>query len=46
MMQQIGANPFFETNDYLQDIAVRDQFLKPMNTTQGARASSASSEAS
>ena len=46
MMQQIGANPFFETNDYLQDVAVRDQFLKPVNTTQGARASVSASASS
>jgi len=41
MMQQIGANPFFERSDYLNDIAVRDQHLKPVNTTQGARAAAA-----
>lgn len=34
LVQQIGFNPFLGNQNYLQDIQVRDQFLKPMNTTQ------------
>ena len=34
LVQQIGFNPFLGSTNYLQDIEVRDQFLKPMNTTQ------------
>lgn len=33
MMQQIGFNPFLQTN-YVEDISIRDQFLKPVNTTE------------
>jgi chitinase len=35
MVQQIGFNPFLtnQTN-YVDDIAIRDQFLKPVNTTE------------
>jgi len=33
LVQQIGFNPFFNDNNYVNDITVRDQFLKPMNTT-------------
>jgi hypothetical protein len=36
MLQQIGFNPFLGENNYINDISVRDQFLKPVNTTQGA----------
>ena len=36
MLQQIGFNPFLGENNYIDDISVRDQFLKPVNTTQGA----------
>ncbi len=36
MMQQIGFNPFLGNNNYLDDISVRDQFLKPMNTSEDA----------
>jgi hypothetical protein len=36
MLQQIGFNPFLGENNYINDITVRDQFLKPVNTTQGA----------
>ena len=37
MVQQIGFNPFLGNNNYLEDIGVRDQFLKPVNTTQGEK---------
>jgi hypothetical protein len=36
MLQQIGFNPFLGQNNYIDDISVRDQFLKPVNTTQGS----------
>jgi len=35
MIQQIGFNPFLGQTNYADDIAIRDQFLKPINTTQG-----------
>lgn len=35
LTQQIGFNPFLGENSYINDVAVRDQFLKPINTTQG-----------
>jgi hypothetical protein len=35
MVQQIGFNPFLNDNSYVNDISIRDQFLKPVNTTQG-----------
>jgi len=35
LTQQIGFNPFLGENSYINDIAVRDQYLKPINTTQG-----------
>lgn len=34
MVQQIGFNPFLENTNYIDDITVRDKFLKPMNTNQ------------
>jgi hypothetical protein len=34
MVQQIGFNPFLGQSNYAEDISIRDQFLKPMNTTQ------------
>ena len=34
MVQQIGFNPFLGQSNYVDDISVRDQFLKPQNTTQ------------
>jgi len=37
MIQQIGVNPFLGENNYLQDISIRDQYLKPINTTQGQK---------
>lgn len=33
LVQQIGFNPYLNDNNYVNDISVRDQFLKPMNTT-------------
>jgi hypothetical protein len=36
MIQQIGFNPFLGESSYVNDITIRDQFLKPINTTQGA----------
>jgi len=38
MIQQIGVNPFLSQSNYIDDVSVRDQFLKPVNTTQGQRA--------
>ena len=35
LVQQCGFNPFLSDNNYINDISVRDQFLKPVNTTQG-----------
>lgn len=35
VMQQTGFNPFFQNHSYVDDIAVQDQFLVPVNTTQG-----------
>jgi len=35
LTQQIGFNPFLGENSYVNDITIRDQFLKPINTTQG-----------
>jgi hypothetical protein len=35
LTQQIGFNPFLGESSYINDIAIRDQFLKPINTTQG-----------
>ena len=32
MIQQIGNNPFLSETNYVNDISIRDQFLKPMNT--------------
>ena len=34
MIQQIGANPFLSNTNYADDISIRDQFLKPVNTTE------------
>lgn len=36
MVQQIGFNPFLGQTNYADDISIRDQFLKPVNTTQGS----------
>jgi hypothetical protein len=35
LVQQIGFNPFLGDTNYADDISIRDQFLKPINTTQG-----------
>ena len=35
LVQQIGGNPFLSDTNYVDDIAIRDNFLKPVNTTQG-----------
>jgi hypothetical protein len=37
MVQQIGFNPFLGQTNYVEDISIRDQFLKPLNTTQGEK---------
>jgi len=37
MVQQIGFNPFLGESNYIDDISVRDQYLKPVNTTQGEK---------
>ena len=39
LVQQIGFNPFLNHNNsnYLDDISIRDQYLKPINTTQGEK---------
>ena len=34
LVQQIGYNPFLGETNYINDISIRDQFLKPINTTQ------------
>jgi hypothetical protein len=36
LVQQRGFNPFLNENNYVNDVSVRDQFLKPVNTTQGS----------
>jgi hypothetical protein len=35
MIGQRGANPFLQQSSYVNDVVVRDMFLKPINTTQG-----------
>jgi hypothetical protein len=37
MVQQIGFNPFLGQTNYVDDISIRDQFLKPVNTSQGEK---------
>jgi hypothetical protein len=32
-VQQRGANPFMQQTSYVNDIVVRDMYLKPINTT-------------
>ena len=34
-VQQIGNNPFLDQNNYANDVDIQNQFLKPINTTQG-----------
>lgn len=33
LVQQIGRNPFLSNTNYLEDVNIRDKFLKPINTT-------------
>jgi hypothetical protein len=33
LVQQRGFNPFLGESNYVNDVSVRDQFLKPVNTT-------------
>jgi len=35
LVQQIGFNPYLGENNYINDVSIRDKFLKPVNTTQG-----------
>jgi hypothetical protein len=42
MVQQIGFNPFLGQTNYAEDISIRDQYLKPVNTTQGSTRASQS----
>ena len=42
LVQQIGFNPFLGDTNYVNDIGIRDQFLKPVNTTQGSTKASQS----
>jgi SOS response regulatory protein OraA/RecX len=34
LVQQRGFNPFLSENEYADDVSIRDQYLKPQNTTQ------------
>ena len=33
LVQQRGNNPFLDDNNYVNDVSIHDQFLKPINTT-------------
>jgi len=33
LIQQIGSNPFLSNTNYIDDMNIRDKFLKPINTT-------------
>jgi len=33
LIQQIGCNPFLSNTNYIDDMNIRDKFLKPINTT-------------
>ena len=33
LVQQVGTNPFFDEKDYVDNVSIRDQFMKPINTT-------------
>ena len=33
LVQQIGSNPFLSNTNYIDDMNIRDKFLKPINTT-------------
>lgn len=46
MVLQRGSNPFMQQTSYVNDIVVRDMFLKPINTTQGRNKPSNESSAS
>ena len=46
LVLQRGANPFMQQTSYVNDIVVRDMFLKPINTTQGRNKPSDSGESS
>jgi hypothetical protein len=38
LIQQIGYNPFLSNQNqhsYVEDISIRDQYLKPINTSEG-----------
>jgi len=34
LVQQRGFNPFLSENEYADDVSIRDQYLKPQNTTK------------
>ena len=33
LVQQIGFNPFLSETNYINDVSIRDQYMKPINTT-------------
>ena len=33
LVKQTGYNPFLGENDYVENMSIRDQFLKPVNTS-------------
>ena len=33
LVQQVGTNSFFDEKDYVDNISIRDQYMKPINTT-------------
>ena len=35
MMCQVNMNPYLTNNSYVQDLSVRDQFMKPISTNYG-----------
>lgn len=41
---QRGTNPFMGQTSYVNDVVTRDMFLKPVNTTQGAKNKNKSEE--
>lgn len=40
LVQQIGINPFLVGGNYSDDIAIRDQYMKPISTTHDIRQAS------
>ena len=34
LIQQIGYNPFLSQTNYVDDISIRDQYLKPQNSSK------------